>query len=334
MFTKGFVSQVIQNGASANPAVIADPITWSATLMAQHIVLCNAVFATIQLLIAAGLFYRPTAKAALAASIPWAIGVWWIGEGLSGMLAGTASPFMGAPGAVILYVFLALLAWPPAPAHPGSAPVPGSVATTGRLGRTLPRVMWAALWGCLAGFALQPVNRSPSGLATMLSGMKAGEPAWIGAMDGFGSRVLAHHGTEAAIVVAVLCALAATGVASGRLTRVAVIVAAVLGAVFWAAEDFGAIFTGQGTDPNSGLLLIVLAAAYWPAAAARLLPGRRNSDLEQPVSAPAPDVRGRRRRRFAALRSTTSRECRRAASRVATMTSVSKSLRLRQRTRA
>src|ERR1700757_5117820 len=40
--------------------------------------------------------------------------------------------------------------------------------------------------------------------------------------------------------------------------------AASVGAVIWLAEDFGAIFTGQGTDPNSGLLLIVAAAAFWP----------------------------------------------------------------------
>jgi hypothetical protein len=92
--------------------VIAGPITWSADLMARHIVVCNALFASIQLLLAVGLLYRPTAKVALAASIPWALGVWWIGEGFGGLLAGTGNPLTGAPGAAVLYVFLALLAWP------------------------------------------------------------------------------------------------------------------------------------------------------------------------------------------------------------------------------
>jgi hypothetical protein len=32
-------------------------------------------------------------------------------------------------------------------------------------------------------------------------------------------------------------------------------------------EDLGGILTGQGTDPNTGLLLIVIAAAFWPPAA-------------------------------------------------------------------
>jgi drug/metabolite transporter (DMT)-like permease len=58
----------------------------------------------------------------------------------------------------------------------------------------------------------------------------------------------------------------AATVALERFTRLGVLIAVVLGAAFWLAEDFGGILTGQGTDPNSGLLLIVIAAAFWPLA--------------------------------------------------------------------
>jgi len=34
--------------------------------------------------------------------VAWALGVWWFGEGLGGVLAGTASPVSGAPGPVLL----------------------------------------------------------------------------------------------------------------------------------------------------------------------------------------------------------------------------------------
>jgi hypothetical protein len=265
MFSKAFVSQVIQNSASGNPAVIADPITWSAAVMARHIAVYNAMFATIQLLIAIGLLYRPTAKAALAASIPWAVGVWWIGEGLGGMLTGGASPVMGAPGAAIIYALLALLAWPADPA--GTRPARAmSLAGPERVPS---RAVWAALWGSLAGFALLPANRSPSGLRAMLSGMEPGEPGWVKTSDGFISNVLAQHATVTSITIAVLCGLAATAIISKRGDRVAMIIAAILGAAFWVMQDFGAIFTGQGTDPNSGLLLVVLAAAFWPLADGR-----------------------------------------------------------------
>jgi hypothetical protein len=36
MFTKAFASQVIQDAATGNPAVIAGPITWSAALIAPE----------------------------------------------------------------------------------------------------------------------------------------------------------------------------------------------------------------------------------------------------------------------------------------------------------
>jgi hypothetical protein len=48
-------------------------------------------------------------------------------------------------------------------------------------------------------------------------------------------------------------------------TRPALIVAALTALGIWAlGEHFGAMFTGSGTDPSTGPLLILLAAAYWP----------------------------------------------------------------------
>jgi hypothetical protein len=42
-----------------------------------------------------------------------------------------------------------------------------------------------------------------------------------------------------------------------------------LALIIWVvAQDFGAILTRSATDPNSGLMLALLAAAYWPAPAA------------------------------------------------------------------
>jgi hypothetical protein len=278
MFTRGFVIQVIQSSASGNPAVIADPITWSAAVMVRHIVVYNAIFATIQLLIAAGLLYRPTAKVALAISIPWAIGVWWIGEGLGGILTGEATPLMGAPGAAIIYALLALLAWPADPADHADPSDPAgtrplSVATLTRPEGAPARALWSLVWGTLAGLALLPASRSPGEVSAMLSGMDAGEPGWVKALDRFLGGTLGQHAAIAAIAIAVLCWLAAVAVISERLVRAAVIIAAVLGAVFWVAQDFGAIFTGHGTDPGTGLVLIVLAAAFWPMPVKRRPPG-------------------------------------------------------------
>jgi Na+/melibiose symporter-like transporter len=99
----------------------------------------------------------------------------------------------------------------------------------------------------------------------MLTEMKDGEPGWIASLDGGLARVLAGHGTVVAIILAMLCTAAVLGIAAPpRLTRIGVIAAALAGLAIWILQDFGEIFTGQGTDPNSGLLLIAIAAAFWP----------------------------------------------------------------------
>ena len=95
MFSKGF-SQLLGT-AAGNPAVIADPFNWSARIIAEHGTATNAIFALIQLAIGLGIAWRPTLKLALGASIMWALGVWWFGEGLGGVLNGAGGPANGAP---------------------------------------------------------------------------------------------------------------------------------------------------------------------------------------------------------------------------------------------
>jgi hypothetical protein len=281
MFTRGFVTDVIQSTAAGNPAFVARPVTWSAGLMLHHIVVANAIFATLQLLLAVGLLWRPAVRLALAGTIVWAVLVWWLGEGLGGLLTGTASPLTGAPGAAILYAFVALLAWPATSRRDEAEPV----ATAGPLGPVASRALWAVLWGGLAYTALQPASRTAGGMGAILTDMKDGEPGWLRAMDDALAHALAGRGVQASIALAVLCIVAGAAVGLGRfagidLTRIGVTVAVIIGLLLWVVQDFGEIFTGQGTDPNTGPLLILLAAAFWPlrasaAAAARTIQGGR-----------------------------------------------------------
>jgi hypothetical protein len=111
MFSRSF-PRMLAAAARGNPAFIADPITWSAQLIGAHAAAANAGFATIQLLLALGIARRPATRGALAASIAWALTVWWLGDGFGLVLTGTASPVNGAPGAVIIYALLAVLLWP------------------------------------------------------------------------------------------------------------------------------------------------------------------------------------------------------------------------------
>jgi hypothetical protein len=260
MFTRAF-SQMIGGTAAGNPGVVASPITWNATLVEHHAVLLNSIFATVQLLLAIGIAWRPTVRLTLAASIAWALGVWWFGEGLGMVLTSGASPVTGAPGAVVIYALLAVLLWP---ADRGGRLIPFTAARA--VGVPVARALWLVLWLSLAYFALLPGNRAPQALNGMITTMENGEPGWLAALDRGAASLVAHQGLAASIVLATTLVIIAVGVTLPTpVARVTLILAIVVAAVIWVfGEAFGAIFTGGGTDPNSGLLLIVLALAYWP----------------------------------------------------------------------
>jgi len=281
MFSKGF-SQMLAATAAGNPAVIADPINWSAKIIAGHGTAANATFAFIQLAIGLGIAWRPTLKLALGASIAWALGVWWLGEGLGGVLSGAGGPANGAPGAVIIYALLAVLLWPGR--RDRAAPFIAGRFT----GTNVARVLWLVLWGSLAYLALLPATRAPKALGGMVSAMASGQPGWLSSADNHLGAFLTRHGPAiaVAVVLAVALALVAVSVYLPRpAARAGVVLAIAMAAFIWIAEGLGGILTGGGTDPNSGPLLALLAVAYWPLASALSATGQ--PDLvatAQPVS--------------------------------------------------
>ncbi len=259
MFTSDF-PRMLAGTSSGNPAVVASPITWSATFIDHHLVAVNAVFAAIQLALGLGIAWRPAVRLALGASVAWSLGVWWFGEGLGSVLTGNASPVSGAPGAVILYALLAVLLWP-AGRDPAAPFVAGRA-----VGRGVARGLWLVLWASLAFFALQPASRAPRAISGMISGMAAGQPGWLAWAGTRAASALDRHGLAASVVLAVaLAAVAAGPWLPARLARAGIVLALVLAVLIWLAEGLGGLFTGGGTDPNSGPLLALLAVAFWPA---------------------------------------------------------------------
>ena len=161
MFGRGFVNQILVPAYMGSPAGVTGPALAFTRLVLHAPAAWNAAFAITQLLLGAALLWRPAVRAALAGTIVWALGVWWFGESLGGVLSGMASPLTGAPGAAILYALLAVLAWPRAsstcrPAAgrrhrqaspPGRHRAPGRRARRrGRGGKGLGRSPRAARW--------------------------------------------------------------------------------------------------------------------------------------------------------------------------------------------
>lgn len=261
MFTPGFGSEMIAPFAHGNPASVASAITWSAGEMSRHATLAGVAFAGVQLLIAVGIAWRPTVRIALGLSVAWSLGVWWIGEGLGNLLTGTASPLTGAPGAVLLYALLAILLWPSPGAQAGS-----DFVAARPVGAFAARVIWLLLWSGLGLLSLSSFNRQPDSISGMIRSMSAGQPTWLATLDRHLAQDLAGHGGAVAIATAVLFGLIAVAAFMPRsILRAALVLAGVTAVVIWVVgEGFGGVFSGPATDPNSGPLLILLAAAYWP----------------------------------------------------------------------
>ena len=220
MFTRGFATQVVAHTGQGQPGFVSGPVHWASTVIAAHPVLWNVPFALLQLALGAGLLFRRTVKLALAASIVWAVGVWYLGEGLSGLASGQASLLAGAPGSAFLLAMLAAAAWPGEDEEPA---------------RWLP-FAWAVVW--LGGAVFQALPR--------------------------------NQGTT---VPSELLVIAEYLIGVGALVRRTRVLAAGLGLVmalvFWVTtQDFGRIFTGQGTDPNTGPLLALMATALLASRAA------------------------------------------------------------------
>ncbi len=286
MFGRGFVNQILMPAYMGSPAGVTGPALAVTRLILHAPAAWNAAFAITQLLLGAGLLWRPAVRAALAGSVVWALAVWWFGEGLGGVLSGMASPLTGAPGAVILYALLAVLAWPIASstmqastmqastgqASTGQARTEqadrrdvGPVAAGSPLGLTGARVAWLVLWGSFAYFILQAANRAPGAVRDTLAGLAAGEPGWIAAMDRAIASAAGGHGLAISIGLAVVFVAAGLGVFWPATTRPALLLSVIVALAIWVlGENFGEIATGQGTDPNTGLLLVALAAAFWP----------------------------------------------------------------------
>jgi hypothetical protein len=261
MFSRSFGTQMLAGMARGNPSTIAHTITWADLVIGHHSIVADAVFALVQVFIGFGIAWRPTLKAALALSVLWAGGVWWFGEGLGGLFSGTANPVTGAPGAVLLYALLAVLLWPADRA--GLAP---RFVAARAVGEPVARVLWVGLWGLLGWVAVLGTNRSPQGLKQLMSQMAAGQPRWLAGLDHRLATVLAQRGLGVSVALAIVLGAIAVGVVlPDRALQVVIALALVLCLVIWVlGENFGGLFTGSGTDPNSGPVLALIAAAYWP----------------------------------------------------------------------
>jgi hypothetical protein len=263
-FTSNLVFGTILGNAEHQPQPIYGSLVAASHLLGPYFVQLNVTIIVIQLAIAAGLACRRTVKPALALSIVWALGVWWLGEGFGGVFAGKATQLVGAPGAALLYVLLAVVAWP------RGRPVGGSIAAAGALGEAATVRAWVLLW--VGGSALRVAPFWFSPVYALHGDLQLGldqEPRWILHLNDYLSHVASAAGLPLVIGIAGLEAVIGIGVLT-RYRRAALSAGIVVSILYWAiGQQFAGLFTGSATDISSGPLYILLAITIWPALAVR-----------------------------------------------------------------
>ena len=258
MFRRAFVTQIIAPNETGQPGFVAAPIKLAAHVIEPRVALFNLFAVAIQLLIGIGLLYRPTVKAALLTSFGWALGVWWIGEGLGGLFTGTASPLTGAPGAALLYVLAGLMAWPQ------SRRQIQKTASGGMLGERRAHTAWGLLWLGSAALWLLPANRGDTTVHDAIASAPSGA-GWLSSIHSTVAAAAAGHGSAIAVAAGSLSAVVGLALLLTRCARLTLVLSAVMGVVYLViGQGFGGILTGSGTDPGTGPLIILLAIAIYP----------------------------------------------------------------------
>ncbi len=250
-FTEGIVEM-----ANGQPIWLAHSMTWAAHLAEHNLGVYNTLFALVQVFIGFGLLYRPTVKAALIASFGWALIVWWFGEGFGMLFMNMAEPLTGAPGAVLLYAMIGVLVWP-------GEKVGGLLDGRGA------RLMWAALWLAMAFLWLGPASSGSHSISNVLEEGGSGM-GWLTSLQGTVAGWIGGGGLVVALVFAILSVAIALGVAMDRWAKPLLWLSIALNLILWVVgQGFGLIFAGGATDPNAGLLFILLAFAMFPVIEAR-----------------------------------------------------------------
>jgi cytochrome oxidase Cu insertion factor (SCO1/SenC/PrrC family) len=292
----GLPSQVIEPTAASSPHWVQHLVNIGGTTWSYHPMQAGASAVWIQIGIGLWLIVAargPLSRLAGLASVGWGLVVWVFGESFGGIFAPGLTWLFGAPGAVLIYAVAgALIALPERAWHSRRL---GQLMTAGTGLFLLGMAVLQAWPG--RGFWQGISHGQPGTLAGMTQTMaQTSQPgflaAWINAFTTFDEA----HGF--AVNVFVVAALAVTGAAflSGRprLIRPVLIGFTVLCLADWVLiEDLG-FLGGLGTDPNSMIPMVLLAAAGYLAVA------RAPAEAAEPVSSPAAAASWRDRLRIAA----------------------------------
>ena len=187
------------------------------------------------------------------------------------LLTGTASALTGAPGSVFMYGLLGLMAWPRPPRRwvdwsDRPVGVASSAAAQG-IGRSVtPLAVWAGYWSLAAVLFLLPDNRTTRRCRAPSSAWPQACPGWYAHFLTNLGNLFSTTGTQTAWILAVVAVVIGLGPLVARRPGWFLAAGALFAFLLWIAGQglVGNVFSGSDTDPNTGPLVILLAAAMVP----------------------------------------------------------------------
>jgi cytochrome oxidase Cu insertion factor (SCO1/SenC/PrrC family) len=298
----GLPSQVIEPTATSSPSWVQHVVNWAGTTWSYHPMQAGAAAVWIQVGIGIWLLAAargPLSRLAGLASVGWGLVVWVFGESFGGIFAPGLTWLFGAPGAAAIYVLAgALIA------------LPERAWSSRRLGRLITAGIGLFLLGMAVlqafpgrGFWPGTAGGQPATLAGMTQAMaQIPQPgflsAWVNAFTGFDQA----HGFAVNLFVVIALAVTAAAFLSGRPRLIGPVLAAftVVCLADWVLiEDLG-FLGGLGTDPNSMIPLVLLAAAGYLALARAPVPAAEPAAAAEPAGITAAAAHWRARLRAAA----------------------------------
>ncbi len=251
-FAAGWWRHDVAQSVMGQPAVVNHSIFWAVAIVAGHAAVFNALFVAVQAAIGLALVTGRWDRAAIAVSIPWALGVWWVGEGFGNLPTGFALAASGSPGPVLLYPLIGLLARPrPVPSPPGG----------GKPGLWSWAILWAGQALLLVPFAF-PVARV---LHANVEELSRGLPHWQLSVASWTQALVGRAPVLAAALMASVQVAVGVGVLGRRTRRPALLAGIAVSAFYWVCFQYlGGVTSTDGTDPGAAPLTALLALALWP----------------------------------------------------------------------
>lgn len=271
-FTDDWWHDDLPESVMGQPAALSHSILWVTGLLAAHPVAADTIAIVIQAAIGLCLILGRFPRAAIAVSIPWALSVWWIGEGFGALATGFAQLAGGAPGPAPLYAVIGILAWPKR--SDGAASSERGVAALPAL------TTWLVVWAGSALLELPWRFAANRALQADIEQNNLGQPHWLAGVAHASYQLVGSHPllTPAVLLVAQLGI--GLGVIPRRIRPYALAAGTAAAILFWVtAQDLGGLASGP-TDPGTGPLLVLLAAT-----AASAVPTGRNPwrSVERPI---------------------------------------------------